>query len=269
MESQLEVEAEGQTHSLSSDYKAIMNIFHWDVDYSSDSESDEITYADEWLKTLHATKHIVSIVQPTPGRLATFNVKLFSTEPVTTLSDTGATCPCISFPLYNQISDKVQVVEMQLWVGQADGMNLCPIGIVMVNLEINDKQFEHTFIKCQNLKQPLLFGMDFTQNYRIGIDWDCNGVSHLRNQGRKLISAWPSSPILDSETSHVTDASVTLVTDSLGIRLKTPTVDAIPPHNIAMVPVEPPFRALHCKNGSADLFEAIFANIAHTSHIWH
>ena len=57
---------------------------------------------------------MVSTIQPTPGRLATFNVKLFSTEPVTVLFNTGATCSCISFPLYNQISDKVQMVEMQL-----------------------------------------------------------------------------------------------------------------------------------------------------------
>ena len=60
-------------------------------------------------------------------------------------------------------------------------MSLCPKGTVMVTLEINDKQFEHTFIMCQNLQQPLLFGMDFTQNYRIGIDGDHNGVSYLRH----------------------------------------------------------------------------------------
>ena len=39
-------------------------------------------------------------------------------------------------------------VEMQLQVGQANGMDLHPIGIVMVNLGINDKQLEHTFIVC-------------------------------------------------------------------------------------------------------------------------
>ena len=50
---------------------------------------------------------------------------------------------------------------------------------------------------------------------------------------------------------------MTLVTDSLGVRLKTPTVVTIPPHNIAVIPLEPPFRALHCKNVSANLFEVI------------
>ena len=74
------------------------------------------------------------------------------------------------------------------------------ITIVMVNLEISDRQFEHTIIKFQNFQQSLLFGMDFTQNYRIGIDWDHNGVLYLRHQGRKFISAWPKSFILESET---------------------------------------------------------------------
>ena len=46
-ESQLEAEAEGQTHNLSSDCEVIMNTLHLDVDYSSDSNSDKLTYADE------------------------------------------------------------------------------------------------------------------------------------------------------------------------------------------------------------------------------
>ena len=46
-ESQLDAEAEGQTHNLSSDCEVIMNILHPDVDYSSVSDSDELTYVDE------------------------------------------------------------------------------------------------------------------------------------------------------------------------------------------------------------------------------
>ena len=257
-ETEFQLEADNQTHNLSSDCKAIMNILYPNVDYSSNSESDELTYTDEQLKTIYASKHMVQIIQPLPGSLATFDVKLFSTEPVTALFDTGATCSCISFQLYNQISDNVQMVEMQLQVGQTDSTSLCPIGIVMVNLEINYKQFEHTIILCQNLQQQLMcVRMDFPQNCRIGINWNHNGISYLRHQGRKLILAWLSNLILDSETSHVTDASVTLVTDSLVVRLKMPTVFTIPPHNIVMIPLEPPFGALHCKNGNAKLFEII------------
>ena len=45
-------------------------------------------------------------------------------------------------------------------IGKADGTSLCPRGVVKVLLEINNKQFEHMFVVCQNLGQPLLFGMD-------------------------------------------------------------------------------------------------------------
>ena len=67
-ESQLDAEAEGQTYNLSSDCEVIMNILHLDVEFSSDSDSDMLTYADEQLKNLYAMKHTVSIIQPIPGR---------------------------------------------------------------------------------------------------------------------------------------------------------------------------------------------------------
>ena len=90
-----------------------------------------------------------------------------------------------------------------------------------------------------NLKQPLLFGMDFAWNYRIGIDWEHHGVSYLRYKGRKLISAWSNGSISDPdyitrETLHVIDMSVDSVNTDLGIRLKKSTVVTIPPNNIAI-----------------------------------
>ena len=113
-----------------------------DIYFESDSDSDELTYMDEWLKNLRAIKHKVSTVQPSPGWLATFDIILLSNEPVTALFNTGATCSCISFSLYNQISNKTQMVEMQLQVGQVNGTSLCYMGTVKVTLEINKKQFD-------------------------------------------------------------------------------------------------------------------------------
>ena len=101
------------------------------------------------------------------GKLATFIVKLFNTEPVSALSDTGATCPCISAPFYDQISKQVAMIEKHLKVGQADGTNLGPKGLVKHLIKINNNHFKHLFIVCQNLKQPLLFGMDFAQYYKV------------------------------------------------------------------------------------------------------
>ena len=74
---------------------------------------------------------------------------------------------------------------------------------------------------------------------------------------KKLISVWPIGPILDSETSNVTNANVAFVTDGLGIRLKTPMIILIPPHNIAMIPLELPIGALHCKYVNTELFKVI------------
>ena len=103
-ESQLDADAElDQTHELSPDCEAIMDILHPDIDYGSDLNSDELNYVDERLADLSAMEHTVSAVQPSSGNLATFDVKLFDTEPVTTLFDTGASCSCVSFTLYKQI----------------------------------------------------------------------------------------------------------------------------------------------------------------------
>ena len=47
-EVQLDEDAElDQTHEMSPDCEAIMDILHPDVDYGSDSDSDELTYVDE------------------------------------------------------------------------------------------------------------------------------------------------------------------------------------------------------------------------------
>ena len=48
-----------------------------------------------------------------------------------------------------------------------------------------------------------------------------------------------------------------LVTNDLDIRLKTSTVVTIPPHNIAIRPLEPPIKALQCKGINNKLFEVI------------
>ena len=111
------------------------------------------------------------------GKLATFIVKLFNAEPVSALSDTGAMCSCILACLYDQVSKKVAMTKKHLKVGQADGTSLGPKGIVRLLIKINNNHFEHLFIVCQTLKQTLLFGMDFVQCYKIGIDWDHTGAS--------------------------------------------------------------------------------------------
>ena len=142
----------------SSDQQAIMDFLFPDLN----SESDNL-FGREWLDNLSTLDHIVSSVQVVKGKFATFIIKLFNTEPVLALLYTGAKCSCISVSLYDQISMKVAMIEKHLRIDQADGTSLGPKGLVKLLIEINNNHFEHLFIVCQNLKQPLLFRVDFAQ----------------------------------------------------------------------------------------------------------
>ena len=111
-------------------------------------------------------------MQVMKGKLATLIIKVFNTEPGSAHFDTEAMCSCILASFYHQISKKVAMTKKHLRVSQADRTSLGPKGLIRLLIEINNNHFEHLFIVCQNLKQPLLFGMDFAQCYKIGIDWD-------------------------------------------------------------------------------------------------
>ena len=97
--------------------------------------------------------------------------------------------------------------------------------------------------------------MDFTHNCRIGINWDHDGVSYLRYKGKNLISAWSNRSISDSD--HATKKIFHIIDTNQSIRLKKSTVVTIPPHNIAIIPLEPPLRALQCKGVNTEVFEVI------------
>ena len=101
-----------------------------------------------------------------------FAVKIVKTEPITALFYTGATYSCISQQLFRKISGKTDMIKKPLKVNTASRTTLGPIGIAPLELNIDDKKIVHNFIMCTNLKQHLILGLDFTQRYRIGIDWD-------------------------------------------------------------------------------------------------
>ena len=177
------------TYDHSSDQEAMMDILCPDLNSESDSDKHHSLLGRQWLNDLSTSDHILSNVQAMRGKLATFIVKLFNSEPVSALFDIGAMCSCISTSLYDQIYEKVAMIKKHLKVGQAYGTSLGPNGLVRLLIEINNNHFEHLFIVCQNLKPPLLFGMDFAQCYKIGIDWDHTEASYLWYKGRKLMSA--------------------------------------------------------------------------------
>ena len=160
------------TYDHSSNQEANMDLLYPDLDSESDSDEEDSLFGTEWLDNLCALDHVVSSVQEVKGKLATFIIKLFSKEPVLALFDTRGTCSCISVSLYEQICKKVTIVEKHLRVVQVYGASLGMKGLVKLLIEINSNHFKHLFIVCQNLKQPLLFGMDFAQWCKIGINWD-------------------------------------------------------------------------------------------------
>ena len=55
------------------------------------------------------------------------------------------------------------MVDKNVRVGQAGGTSLGLKSLVKLLIEINNNHFEHLFIVCQHLNQPLLIGMDFVQ----------------------------------------------------------------------------------------------------------
>ena len=85
-------------------------------------------------------------MQVMKGKLATFIIKLFNTEPVSACFDTGMTCSCTLVSLYAKISKNVAMIENHLKVGQADGISLGPKGLVKLLIEINNNHFEYLFI---------------------------------------------------------------------------------------------------------------------------
>ena len=199
----------------------------------------------------------MSNVQTMKGKLATSIIKLFNTEPVSALFDTGVTCSCISASLYDQISQNVAMIEKHLKVGQADGTSLGPRGLVKLLIEIN-KHFKHLFIVCQNLKQPQLFGIDFSQCYKIEIDWDHTGASYLWYKGRKLMSASCNSALpqcVTGITNHITDMDT--MPNRLGTRLVTTMTRTTPPHHMAVIPITSSSHPICSMNITTEPIEVI------------
>ena len=68
---------------------------------------------------------------------------------------------------------------MSLKVGQAHGTSLLPRGVVMLQVRLHTHTFSHPFIVCIKLQQDMLLGLDLTEYFSIGIDWDTQGIPYL------------------------------------------------------------------------------------------
>ena len=64
------------------------------------------------------------------------------------------------------------------------GTTLGPIGITPLELTIEDQILLHNFVICAKMKQPLILGLNLSQIYRIGIDWDMYRTLFLRHESK-------------------------------------------------------------------------------------
>ena len=56
-------------------------------------------------------------------------------------------------------------------ISSPDGTHLRSIGVVICSLILSTSEFEHKVILCKIYKCPVVLGLDFVQDFRVGIDW--------------------------------------------------------------------------------------------------
>ena len=110
-------------------------------------------------------------------------------KPCSALIDTGASRSCMS---------EAQFVELQLppitkllhtGVRTASGGNLEPLGVVTCSLKLGGDNYKSDFIVCKKLKRPMIIGIDFLFENKIGIDWSEKGHFELKKEGKILVES--------------------------------------------------------------------------------
>ena len=120
----------------------------------------------------------------------TINNSQNSTVPV--IIDTGANCSCINTEFHDQYFPRMKLQKLRMGnVNQASGGSIGAVGTIDITCKIRNRTFRHKFIVCTALKAQMILGLDFTQTYRIGINWDSNMEPFLRSEGKFLTSAMP------------------------------------------------------------------------------
>ena len=111
---------------------------------------------------------------------------------VPAIIDTGANCSCINTEFHDQHFPQMKLQKLRMGnVKQASGSSIGAVGTIDITCKIRNRTFKHKFIVCTVLKAQMILGLDFTQTYWIGIDWDSNMEPYLRSEGKFLTSAMP------------------------------------------------------------------------------
>ena len=115
------------------------------------------------------------------------------TDTCNTLVDTGASRSCMSESHYNKIKMKTKLPPIQelirTEVRSASGSDLQALGVTRCPFQLGGKSYEYDFIICRNLKRPMILGIDFLRNNRIGTDWSDKGHFVLRQSKNILVES--------------------------------------------------------------------------------
>ena len=108
--------------------------------------------------------------------------------------DTGAQTSCISYDCYREFTSITKIdMNVEYKVTSANESNLVPIGVVICLLKPDTCEFEHKVILSKHLLCPVILGLDFAQDFRVGIDRNNWGQLYLHQDHKPLMYSKPSS----------------------------------------------------------------------------
>ena len=64
-----------------------------------------------------------------------------------------------------------------------------PLGFTSISVQLGKYSFEHDFIVCWNLMQPLILGLDVLSKHRLGINWGQDGKMYLNHGNREIVNS--------------------------------------------------------------------------------
>ena len=106
---------------------------------------------------------------------------------INTLFDTGAMKSVMSWKMYEKLKlNHLDTTSIPYVVG-ASGEGLGTRGRTKCEININGKIFYQTFIVCEHLKRPIIFGRDFSIQNCIGISWTKSNSCQL-TQNNEVIA---------------------------------------------------------------------------------
>ena len=119
------------------------------------------------------------------------------------LFNTGAQVSCISSECYREFKLKTKIeMNVRATVSSANQSNLGPIRNATCSLLLGAHKFENKFIVCKHLLHHVILGLDFAQDFKVGIDWNHQGHLYL-NQDHKPLPYSKLSPSKDPKTFSV------------------------------------------------------------------